>query len=373
MNILILVSSLQYGGAEKQAVLDANMLVNAGNVYFGFFKDGDLRELLDERVRAVKFEKQAYLRTAGKLSKFISDKQIEVVHNHLYAPMIISALASIKTGVPVLWHFHGHHFEVRKLPLNLLSKLPTVKHAIFVCAALARYFEENYSFPKKKIEVVYNSSQCRRLPELKPKDSTFRIGFIGRLVKLKRVEYLIAVAAHLKKEGITDFEVLLAGDGPERESLEAMAKERGVAKEVKFLGFCSDIESLYNQFDVFVLPSEEEALSLALIDAGRVALPSLAFDVGGNTEIIRAGETGYIVADLEELKEKVSRLFGDEQLRKKLGERAEKHTRIFSEENHLVSLLKLYKKYAEKSMPKRSELVEVVEKERQVVGAVENK
>lgn len=346
MNILILVSSLHYGGAEKQAVLDANMLVNAGNVYFGFFKDGDLRELLHERVRPVKFEKQGYLRTAGKLAKFISDKNIQLVHNHLYAPMIISALASIKAGVPVIWHFHGHHFEVRKLPLNLLSKLPTVKHAIFVCAALARYFEENYSFPKKKIEVVYNSSQCRRLPELKPKDSTFRIGFIGRLVKLKRVEYLIAVAAHLKKEGITDFEVLLAGDGPERETLEALAKERGVAREVKFLGFRSDIESLYNQFDLFVLPSEEEALSLALIDAGRVALPSLAFDVGGNKEIIKKGETGYIVSDLEELKEKVSRLCRDEQLRKKLGKQAEEHTRIFSEENHLESLLNLYKKYA---------------------------
>lgn len=345
MNILILVSSLHYGGAEKQAVLDANMLVNAGNVYFGFFKDGDLHELLHERVRPVKFEKQGYLRTAGKLAKFISDKNIQLVHNHLYAPMLISALASIKTGVPVIWHFHGHHFEVRKLPLNVLSKLPTVKHAIFVCAALARYFEENYSFPKKKIEVVYNSSQCRRLPELKPKDSTFRIGFVGRLVKLKRVEYLIAVAAHLKKEGITDFEVLLAGDGPEREALETLAKEKGVAREVKFLGFRSDIENLYNQFNLFVLPSEEEALSLALIDAGRVALPSLAFDVGGNKEIIKEGETGYIVSDLEDLKEKVSRLYRDEQLRKKLGEQAEGHTRIFSEENHLESLLNIYKKY----------------------------
>ncbi len=343
MNILILVSSLNYGGAEKQAVLDANMLVSEARVYFGMFEDGALHELLDERVKVVRFNKQGYLKTASKLAGFISDKDIQVVHNHLYAPMIISALASIKARVPVLWHFHGHHFEVLKLPLNVLSKLPTVKHAIFVCAALARYFEKNYSFPKKKIEVVYNSSQCRKLPELHPGDSTLRIGFIGRLVKLKRVHFLIALAEHLKTEGITDFEILVAGDGPEREPLEALAKKKGVAKEVKFLGFRSDIEKLYNQFDLFVLPSEEEALSLALIDAGRVAVPSVAFDVGGNKEIIKDGETGFIVYYLEQLKEKVSLLCRKEALRKEMGEKAEVHTRIFSEENHLQSLLNLYK------------------------------
>lgn len=346
MNILILVSSLNYGGAEKQAVLDANMLAGSGNVYLGVFQEGDLRQLLDERVKVVKFEKDNYLSTAGKLARFIKEKQIRVVHNHLYAPMIISALASLKAKVPVLWHFHGHHFEVRRLPLNILSKLPTVKHTIFVCAALARYFEEQYWFPKDKVTVLYNSSQIQKNSKLRQQDNVLRIGFLGRLVKLKRVQYLIEVAEDLKKHHIRNFEIMVVGDGPERAALEALAKERGVEKEVKFLGFRSDIEHLYNQFDLFVLPSEEEALSLALIDAGRCALPSLAFDVGGNKEIIKNGETGYIVNSLDELKEKVRILCTDEDLRKKMGERAEEFTRIFSEENHRQSLLNLYAKYA---------------------------
>lgn len=346
MNILILVSSLNYGGAEKQAVLDANMLSGAGNVYLGIFEDGDLRSLLDERVKVVKFEKQNYLSTAGKLARFIKEKKVDVVHNHLYAPMIISALASLKAKVPVLWHFHGHHFEVRRLPLNLLSKLPTVKHTIFVCAALARYFEDQYWFPKKKITVMYNSSQIRKLPMLKPKDEVLRIGFIGRVVKLKRIQYLIEVAEHLKEQGFSRFEVMVVGDGPEREAMEKLARDKGVAEQVKFLGFRSDIENLYNQFDLFILPSEEEALSLALIDAGRCALPSLAFDVGGNKEIIVNGETGFIVNSLDELKEKVTKLCKSESLRKKMGEKAEEHTKIFSEENHRKSLLDLYSKYA---------------------------
>ena len=56
MKILSLVTSLNYGGAKQQSVLDAHMLINAGTVYFGFFKDGDLHELLNERVKVVQLK-----------------------------------------------------------------------------------------------------------------------------------------------------------------------------------------------------------------------------------------------------------------------------------------------------------------------------
>ena len=345
MRILVLVSSLNYGGAEKQAVLDANMLSEVEEVYLGTFQDGDLRQQLDERVKVTYFRKRNYFSTAVRLASFIQKENIDVVHNHLYAPMIISALASALVKVPVFWHFHGHHFEVRKWPLNLLSRLPMVKNTIFVCNALAGYFDRAFNFPASKSAVIYNSSQCRKISNIKPATEKLRIGFIGRLVGLKRVHYLIELAAFLKKEGIHQFEVLIAGDGPERNKLEVLAAERGVATEVRFLGFRSDIENIYNQLDLFILPSEEEAFSLALIDAGCVGIPSLAFDVGGNKEIIRNGETGFIVSSLEELKEKAALLCSDENLRDKMGTEAEQFTRLFSQLNHRQSLLQLYRQH----------------------------
>lgn len=345
MKILVLVSSLNYGGAEKQAVLDANMLAEQEEVYLGCFQEGDLEEQVNERVKIVRFRKKNYFSTAWQLASFIRKEKIDVVHNHLYAPMIISALASLRAKVPVFWHFHGHHFEVRKWPLNLLSKLPMVKNTIFVCNALAGYFDRAFQFPKSKSTVVYNSSQLKKVQSHKPADGKIRIGFMGRLVGLKRVQYLIELAAYLKEKGIHNFEILLAGDGPERASLEAVAREKGVEEEVKFLGFRPDIENIYNQLDLFILPSEEEALSLALIDAGRVGLPALAFDVGGNKEIIQNGETGFIVHSLDELKEKAYLLCGNEELRKEMGKKAEEFTRLFSEENHQQSLLSLYRQY----------------------------
>ena len=345
MTILILVSSLNFGGAEKQATLDANMLATDHRVFLGMFETGALQEQLSERVQPVMFQKQGYVATAHRLADFVKENNVQIIHNHLYAPMLIAALASLQTPVPVLWHFHGHHFEVRKLPLNVLSRLPNVKQTIFVCAALADYFAQHFWFPSHKRSVVYNSAQCRKLPDLRPDDATLRIGFVGRVVGLKRLPYLVNLAAFLKEKGLKQFEIWIVGDGPEREALEQLTQAQNVADHVKFLGFRSDIEYLYNQFDLFILPSEEEALSLALIDAGNCGLPSIAFDVGGNQEIVLDGKTGFIVHSEQQLQEKAYQLYHDDALRQRLGEAAKQHTQIFSEENHRESLLSIYRTY----------------------------
>lgn len=350
MNILILVSSLDMGGAQKQAVVDANMLASSHNIHLGMFDSGEtggaLREMLDKRVKVTIFRKSNYFSTAARLAKFLKEQNIQVVHCHLYAPMLVAGIASMVAKVPVIWHFHGHHFEVRKFPLNLLSLLPTVKKIIFVSSMLSRYFEQHYWFPKNKIAVVYNSSQSKKQPLLKGRDEPLRIGFVGRLVSLKRVQYLISLAAFLKREKFQPFEIWVIGDGPERQQLERQSNDNGVREEVKFLGFRTDVEALYNQLDLFILPSEEEALSLALIDAHNCGLPCIAFDVGGNKEIIQDGETGYIVHSEAEMQQKALRLCSDERLRQQMGAKAEEYAKIFSEQNHLKNLLNIYARYA---------------------------
>lgn len=339
------------GGAQKQAVLDANMLATSHKVYLGMFKDDEAGEALKKQVspqvEVVLFRKTNYLSTASRLAKFVRAQKIQLVHCHLYAPMIIASLASLWVKVPVLWHFHGHHFEVRKLPLNVLSKLPSVSKIIFVSEMLARYFEKNYRFPKEKTAVVYNSTQSKRLPELRSDDNIIRIGWVGRLVKLKRVQFLLNMGDYFKERGFSSFEILIAGDGPERKDLEKMTKEKGLEEKVTFLGFRTDLEKLYNQFDFFVLPSEEEALSLALIDAGNCGLPCLAFDVGGNKEIVKNGETGFIVYSEEELQQKAYQLSQNAALRKQMGANAEEYAKVFSEENHLRNLLKIYQQHSD--------------------------
>lgn len=342
MNILILVSALDFGGAQKQAVMDANMMASRHNIYLGMFKSGEFAKEVDSRVKTVTFEKPNYFTAARQIASFVKKEEIHVIHNHLYAPMIISALASLMKPVPVLWHFHGHHFEVRKWPLNLLSRLPTVKQQIFVCAALKNYFEKAFSYPKKKLRIVYNSAQCRKNEQAKKGHQPIVIGFVGRVVKLKRIDYLINLAAALREKGFRDFEIRIVGDGPAKATLEKKAHELQLNEHLIFTGFRSDLENLYNQMDLFILPSEEEALSIALIDAQNCGLPSLAFDVGGNSEIIRNGESGYIVDSETDLQQKALNLCRDKALRQRMGKKAIQHAKVFNEAHHQKELEKMY-------------------------------
>lgn len=345
MNILILVSSFNYGGAEKQAVLDANMLSTAHNVTMAAFEGGKLAEHINPEVRTEIFKKDNYLITAYRLANFIRTNKIELVHNHLFAPMVISSLASLLVKVPLIWHFHGHHFEVNKLTLRALSRLPAVKKLLFVCSPLKKYFMEHFHFPEHKVEIVYNSTEGIN-PRLHANDQQkMVIGFIGRLVALKRVEYLIDLAKYLKTNYAKPFEIQILGDGKERDKLTDYAKKLKVEEEVKFLGFQTDLKKFYNHFNLFVLPSREEALSLSLIDAGSAGIPSLAFDVGGNKEIVINGETGFIVDSKDDLFEKATLLLENKQLRDRMGRNAIRHTEIFCEKNHLQHLESIYRQY----------------------------
>jgi len=90
--------------------------------------------------------------------------------------------------------------------------------------------------------------------------------------------------------------LVLAGDGPLREMLEALGRQTGGADFVHFVGFHHDVQPVLDALDVFVLPSLSEALPYALMEAMAGGLPCVASDVGGVPEIVAAGETGFLAA-----------------------------------------------------------------------------
>jgi glycosyltransferase involved in cell wall biosynthesis len=91
------------------------------------------------------------------------------------------------------------------------------------------------------------------------------------------------------------FTAMLVGDGPDRAMLEARATALGVADAVQFLGERPDVERLLPGFDVFVLSSREEGIPNALLEAMAAGRPAVVTDVGGNREVLRDGDTGWIV------------------------------------------------------------------------------
>ncbi|MBW2019667.1 MAG: glycosyltransferase family 4 protein [Deltaproteobacteria bacterium] len=151
--------------------------------------------------------------------------------------------------------------------------------------------------------------------------------FIGRLIDLKGVDYLIKALPHVLQR-CPDIKVLLVGSGPQKEYLVKLSKDLGLGNSVFFLDKVPPEETLkfYSLASLFVLPSivnergETEGLGIVLLEAMASGVPVIGSNVGGIPDIIKDGETGLLARqkDHNDLAKKMIRLLTDEELRNKL-------------------------------------------------------
>jgi glycosyltransferase involved in cell wall biosynthesis len=138
---------------------------------------------------------------------------------------------------------------------------------------------------------------------------------VARLEAGKGLDVLLRAAAHLPEATFA-----IAGDGPERVVLEALARALGVDERVRFLGFRNDVEALLAGCDVFVLPSLDEGFPLSVLEAMAACRPVVASDVGGVPEAITHDETGLLVppGNPDALAAALARLLDDAPTRRRL-------------------------------------------------------
>lgn len=350
MNILVFISSLLFGGAEKQAITDANLLSQKNRVFLLTFKNGSLGGQLNKNVKLIILRKRGYIRTTLKLLALINDNNISIIHAHLFAPMILSAMVGILIKVPVIWNFHSHAYGdsiKTKIAYKLLSGLPVVKRIIFPAKELEKYYiSEGYCFNLEKTQIIYNSGQdINKLskPYDQKKASIVQIGYVGRIIPLKRIHLLIDLAVFLLQQELKNFHIHIIGDGSELNSTIDYARKNSVQDHLTFHGFKDDTTHFYNQFDIYAHPSKEEVLSLSLIDAGMHGVPSVAYDIGGNSEIITSNHSGFLVVTNEEFFSKVYQLAQNSVLRNAMGMNAQIECETkFSPEVRLLSIQKIY-------------------------------
>jgi glycosyltransferase involved in cell wall biosynthesis len=120
---------------------------------------------------------------------------------------------------------------------------------------------------------------------------------------------------------------LIVGDGPDRNSLEIMAKNSGLTSEVIFTGMKTDAQELFLAMDLFIQASIlKEGLPLALAEAASAGLPLVATDIGGNPELVKDGLNGFVIKpkDAFLLSEKIKYFLEHPQKAKEAGENSKK-------------------------------------------------
>lgn len=121
--------------------------------------------------------------------------------------------------------------------------------------------------------------------------------FVGRLNSQKGLDCLLRALAGVRAELPDDFRLILAGGGPEESRLKALARERGIDRLIEFRGWVppEKIPEIYSEADVFVLPSRDEGMPNAALEALASGLPVITTDIQGCAAIVEHGVCGRIV------------------------------------------------------------------------------
>ena len=328
MNILIIINSLRPGGAERQVIQDANLFINRGyNVSIAFVHTGQLIELLDKRVTLLQLHSISVIRSSLQLFTLLSKHKFDIVFANMFWAQKVSALPSFLTGHKLVFFEHGlglWHRWYHLLQMHLLSVFAT--RIVTVSRAKMDIKTNREKFHNKKIQIIPNSfTPAGNSISSKKDNGIFTICFAGRFNKVKQL-HLLPLIAEILRTAKVKFTFVLMGEGQERENIKDLIQKKRLENYFELTGYIKNPQKIMMRADVFILPSKREDFSVALLEASSVGLPCLAFDVGGNREIIKDGNTGFIIPpfDIQVMAEKILYLIQDEHICKKMGTEAQK-------------------------------------------------
>jgi glycosyltransferase involved in cell wall biosynthesis len=251
-------------------------------------------------------------------------RECDVLHAHYTLPQ--GLLGRILKGLkrrPLVVTIHGS--DLTRLARNPLLR-PLLRWVLLGSdriIVVSRFLEEEVvglRVPREKVRVIYNGVQEKpRVPQREKKGR--KVLFVGNLVPQKGVDVLLEAQKILERKGRGP-ELLIVGDGKEREALERLSRVLGL-EGVRFLGLRKDTEALFRESSLFVLPSREEGFGLVLLEAMSHGVPVVAAAVGGIGEIIENGVNGLLVEkeDPDALAQAIEGLLSNDSLRCQLVEK----------------------------------------------------
>lgn len=300
------------GGAENFVARVVPLLRDAGwDVHIITLQKGG--KLIDElRAQKVPVTELGVKNKAdlGLLPRLIHYWRIDppdLIHTHLYHAGLLGRLAGYFLGIKrVVVHQHG--VELGRSSLRSLLDRATAGYTsqyVASCQAVAKILTQREGIPASKIKVIYNGLEASAfcLPDnnsLPPPgwpvaDSQAQIlGCVGRLSPEKGQSTFIA-AMNQPALKMLNVHAVLIGGGPGRMELENLVHSLNLNGRVHFMGEQPSIDAWLPHFNVFVLPSQWEGVSLALLEAMAAGLPIVATAVGGTPEVMIDGQTGSLV------------------------------------------------------------------------------
>ncbi|MCR2087771.1 glycosyltransferase [Campylobacter upsaliensis] len=203
-------------------------------------------------------------------------------------------------------------------------------------ALIAINLEQKALLEKHHKNVIYIPNFLPKMPDVITNHQQKVVLFLGRFSKEKGVLRLIDIWKKVQEEAkCREWNLVFVGDGVLKEAMQDKINKLNLNDTIIIKGFTNDVEKEYLSASIYAMSSYNEGLPMVLIESASYALPSVAFDIAGLSDIIENEKSGFLIEDgnLQEFAKKLQLLMRDENLRKTMGENAKIHTKkYFSKE-----------------------------------------
>jgi glycosyltransferase involved in cell wall biosynthesis len=339
MNIAHVLSSFGIGGQERMAAELARTQRAAGHSVVAISLSSDRDEPNRQSFRSAGVRTVSARKGRGvdlslplRLAIRLKLERIDVVHTHNPHALVYGAPAGKLARAAVVHTKHGINPDrPRRLWLRRAAG-QLVDAYVVVSPALLDVVRANGDCDLARLSVVPNgidvstftpSAEARSVARLQLRipESVWVVGTVGRLAPEK--DQALLLRAMLPLLG-PQRQLVIVGDGPEREALAALIRSSGRVQYVHMIGTRHDVSRLLPAFDVFALPSRTEGLPLVLLEAMSTELVVVASAVGGIPDLVEHGVTGYLMdaGDCASLTAQLALLWDDPRRAEQVGRAA---------------------------------------------------
>ncbi len=346
IRVLHVIHTLRLGGAESNVYNLARFHdLSKTEPHVAYASGGPFEEKLRGKgVRLFKYAdnptKVLSLVSIGiilKLASYIRKNRIQVVHTHNFNAHVWGSLAAKLAGAKIVEHVHDPRYE----PASMFEAagLPVThqfKHAGFfgrlsdVILVLTRSNREfvlkNRLKKEENVRLLLNGVPLENYSNgvVHPTSGKKTVFTAMRLSSEKNAAFILSIAEKTQGEDVI---FKIAGDGPQKQSIEEEIARRGLGSKIELLGFRPDVSGILKKSDIFILPTLRELHSLTMLEAMSHGVPVLVSKGAGcNDDFISEGTNGFLLDphDAGKWAEKISYLLEHRDEAKRIGEAGRK-------------------------------------------------
>lgn len=356
-SIAILINTLSFGGAEKQAAILSNLLCNEYKVTL-IILNGDLIEnrLLNtlnlNNVNLIKIKQGSWINKLKQISVVLKQENTNVLFTYLAQSNVFGIVAGKYTNTKKIYS----GVRSNRIP----KKKKIVQRFIHNYLNTGTIFN-NFSGKNSMLLEGFNPDKCIVIPngiktikplnnktlERKENENKVVILSLGRFIPVKNFSNALTIISKLiKSNPKIEIKYKLGGYGQEEDMLRSKVKELNIENNVEFIINPSNIEDFYMSGDIFLSSSQNEGTPNAIMEAMTFGLPIVGTDAGDTKFLVRQNENGFVsdTNNINEIANNLSKLVNDSELRIKMGE---KSFDIISNEYSLEKLKEEYIKLIE--------------------------